>query len=65
MKPKFKIMKDAAQAILLAMMTIAFTFSASADEVSDWAVLAYTSSGASVPARPPLLDTAYNNFGPS
>src|SRR5829696_5793712 len=36
MKLNFRMMKHAAQAVLLAMMIVAFTFTASADVLSDW-----------------------------
>ena len=52
MKLKLNFMNRAAQAVSLAMTIVVFTLTASADAVSDWAVLAYTSSGANVPARP-------------
>src|SRR5688572_11232223 len=51
MTPNLRFMKFAAQAVCLAMTIVLFSFNASADAVSDWAVLAYTSSGTNVPAR--------------
>src|SRR5688500_16628086 len=52
MRPTIKMIKTGGQALLLMLTTVAFTATASADEVSDWAVMAYTSSSANVPARP-------------
>lgn len=52
MRPKLKVLKRSAQAVFVAVTIIATTLTASADAVSDWAVLAYSSRAANIPARP-------------
>src|SRR4051794_33108908 len=59
MKLKHTVMKYAAKAILLAMITVAFTFTASADVVSDWNVICIQEAvAAGRPGGSPAIDLA-------
>ena len=59
MKLEFKIVKHAAQAMLLASITVAFSLTASADVVSDWnAICLQEAVNAGRPGGSPAIDLA-------